>query len=434
MAGLRLRSDFLYVLVFAMTTSAASRQQIFAQEALRSALQSDASARLRESPPVNPAKEARRIGPVTFDIRLGYSLDARDNITYTKDDRQSDLIQRPWLDIDMSYQASEQSRLSVNARFGYEDYIDNSQHDRFSVAPGSEVALDIRIGSSTVTVFDRMDFSQDVASEGALSGVARFPRFENTVGLRSVWQFDKWIWQAGYSHLNVLATEDDSSSTQSNFDYLERADEQFFGRAGRAFDFPVQAGVEVSGSLSDYALPIQQDRYTIAAGPFLNWKAADALEIALRGGLAYTVFESTNSAMDDTDLASYYVGLQLNHRLTQHTTYRFSATHDIRAGINIGSDYIETTRLGVEASWEIMQYLTLEAQLFGEHSEEAAVDSPASSASETYRRIGAGINASCDLTRRLSLFARYAFVAKDSDDKLRNYSENRVTIGVNYRY
>jgi hypothetical protein len=432
--GMRHRCDFSYVLVLAMTTAAGSLQRVFAQEALRSALQTDASARLRERPVTRPAEDTLRIGPVTFDIGMGYSLEASDNIMYAETDRKSDLIQRPSLNLGIAYRGSHQSRLNLNVGFGYEDYIDNSENDRFYVAPGSEVALDARIGSSTVTVFERFDYSQDVASEGALSGVARFPRLQNTVGLRSVWKFGKWVWQADYSHLNVIATGEASSI--DSFDHLERADEQFFGRAAHTFDFPVQAGVEASGSLSAYALPIQRDRYTISVGPFLNWTAADALEVAVHGGLARTVFQSTNSAMEDSDLASYYVGFQVNHRLTQHITYGFSATHDIQAGINMGSDYIESTRLAFDVIWKMLRHLQLGARVFGEDSKEANVSqvSGPSGGDEKYRRTGASLNASYELTQHLTLFSRYAFVVKDSDQDGRSYHENRVTLGANYRY
>jgi hypothetical protein len=430
---MRQRCDFSYVLVFAMTAAAGSLQRVFAQEALRSALQSDASARLRERPPVGPSKDALNFGPVSVNIGLGYSLDARDNIAFVRTDRQADLVQRPVLNLDMVYRVSDKSQVNLKAGFGYEDYIDNSQYDRFWITPNSEAALDIRIGNSTVTVFDRCDYSQDVANEGALSGVARYPRLENTAGVRSVWRFGRWTWQAGYSHLNVIATEDDSGMIQGNFDHLERADEQFFGRVGHTFDFPVQAGVEASGSLSDYARSIQRDRHTISAGPFLNWTAADALEIAVRGGLSYTVFQATNSSMEESDLASYYMGLRVNHRLTENITYGLSWTHDIRAGINTGSDYIESTQVGFDASWKMLRYLMVTAHLFGEDSEEAVVGLSAS-ASGKYRRVGAGVGASYELTGHLSLFSSYGFVAKDSDEETRNYTENKVTIGANYRY
>jgi len=414
-----------------MTTG--SLQRGFAQEALRSAQQSDASARLRERPVVRSTEEPLRIGPVTFDIATGYSLEASDNIRYTENNRESDLIQRPSMHLGIAYGASRQSQLNLNVGFGYEDYISHSELDRFFVTPGSEVAFDVRFGSSgTVTVFDRFDYSQDVTSEGALSGVAKFPRLQNTVGLRSIWKSGKWVWQTDYSHLNVIETGDESGT--ESFDHLERADEQFFGRAARRFDFPVQAGLEASASLSDYVQPTQRDRNTITAGPFLKWTAADALEVTVRGGVAHTVFQSTNSAMEDSDLESYYVGFQVHHRLTKYIDYGFSATHDIQAGINTGTDYIESTQLTLDVNWKMLRYLDLAARVFGEDSKEARVSQFSGPGGDKYRRLGVDFNASYQLTRHFSVFSRYAFVVKDSDEDLRSYTENKVTVGANYRY
>jgi predicted porin len=421
---MRFPNEFCCALV--VTISAAGLQRAAAQDALRNALLTDASARVRARS-VARADDTLRIGPVTFGVNFGYSLEASDNIRYARTDRDADLIQRPTLDLGIDYQHSKQSKLNVKVQFGYDDYIEHSEFDRFFVAPGSEVAYDIRIGDGVMTLYDRVDYSQDVATEGALSGVARLPRLENVVGLRSVWRINKWTWQAGYSHLNVFITEDGSGTGEPNFNYLERADEEFFGRVSYDIHPAVTAGIEVSGSLSDYVAPIQRDRHTVSAGPNLTWTAADALEISLRGGVAYTDFQPTPLA-EGKDLTSFYAGCELNHRLTDHITYRFSATHDIRPGVNPGRDYIESTHLALDASWGITRYVSLSGQIFGEASEEVGVER------EKYKRLGTSFAATYKVTQRVSLFGRYAFVARDSDDKSRSYTQNRVTLGGHYRF
>lgn len=432
---MRVPKRFSQWLVVASAIVVSTNQRAAAQEALRSALESDAAARLRDRPAERPPDDVLRWGPVTFDVSLGYSLEASDNIIFSRSNRESDLIQRPNLNVGLVYQASRQSRLNAAIGFGYEDYINNSRFDRFVITPGSEVAFDVRVGDAVVTLFDRFDYSQDVANEGALSGVARFPQLQNTVGLRSVWKVDQWLLQAGYSHLNVFVTEDETSTGtgQRDFNYLERADEQFFGRVGYAFDVPVQAGIEATGSLSDYASELQHDRHTISAGPYVTWTAANALEIALRGGVAYTSFYPTDSLAEGTEYTSFYAGFDLNHRLTDYITYGFSVTHDVRPGINLGSDYIETTEADLNVAWNMTRFLTVSGRVFGEMSEEVGLEG-ASRSTQKYKRAGAEAGSAYQLTGRLSLFARYAFVAKDSEDELLNYTENRVTVGGNYRF
>jgi hypothetical protein len=418
------------VLACGCAVAVAGTQKLPAQEALRTALQSDAAARLRGQPVVRPSANVLRWGPATFDVSLGYSLEATDNATFQRTERHEDLIQRPLLNLGILFHLSPQARLDFRTGAGYEDYIDNSVEDRFFITPGSEVALDVRIGNGIVTLFDRFDYSQDVVQEGALSGVGRFPRLENTIGLRSVWRFDKWVYQAGYSHLNVLIMEDDASATTTDFSYLERADEQFFGRAGYNFDNPVQLGVEATVSLSDYTAEVQRDRNTVSAGPYLTWTPADAMEVTVRGGAAYTQFDATGS-LDETDNSSFYAGFDVDHRLTDHVTYAFSVTHDIRGGINAGTDYIETTRVDFDLTWSMMRHLMWSSLVFGELSEEVALSE---AGGEKYSRFGTSVGPAYQITDHLSCFARYAFTIRDSDIESRSYRENRVTIGGTYRF
>ena len=398
-----------------------------AQEALRTALESDASARLRERPEVRPPADVLRWGPATFDISLSYSLEATDNSTFVETDRQKDLIQRPALALGVLVQLSPRTRLDFRTGVGYEDYIDNSVEDTFFIPP-SELALDVRAGNALVTFFDRFHYSQDVSEVGALAGVGSFPQWENVVGLRSVWDFDKWTYSAGYSHLNVFIVEDSGRGTE-DFSYLERAEEQFFGRAGYNFDSPVELGVEATGSLADFQADVQRDYYAVSAGPYLTWTARDALEISLRGGVVYTVFSGTNGISEDEELTSYYAGLDIDHRLTDHITYGFSATHDIRPAISLGSDYTETTRLELDGEWDMTPNVSLLSLVFGEVAQEVGVDE-----TEDYRRFGFSVGPIYRMSRHFSFFARYAFNLRDSDIESRSYRENRGTLGLTYRF
>jgi predicted porin len=398
-----------------------------AQQALRSALESDAAARLRNEPVVRPSTNALRWGAATFDIGLSYSLEATDNSTFEERDRQKDLIQRPLLTLGVQFPLSPRARLDFRTGVGYQDYVDNTVEDTFFI-PSSELALDVRAGNGLVTFFDRFEYSQEIAEQGALTGVGRFPELENEVGLRSVWNFDKWVYYAGYSHLNVFIIEDSGAGT-ADFSYLERAEELFFGRAGYKFDHPVELGVEATGTLADYEAEVQRDYYTVSAGPYVTWTAADALEIRLRGGVAYTVFSGTNGFAEEEDLTSYYAGVEIDHRLTDHITYGFSATHDIEPGISVGSDYVETTRLELDIAWRMTRYLTLTSLIFAEAAQEVGV-----AETEDYRRFGISIGPIYQVSSRLSCFARYAFNLRDSDIESRSYRENRVSIGGTYRF
>ena len=75
--------------------------------------------------------------------------------------------------------------LSFGVGVSYEHYLDNSHLSHLNVSPDSALAWDITAKDWLFTIYDRISYSQDVISQAALSGTARFPRFENTAGLRA---------------------------------------------------------------------------------------------------------------------------------------------------------------------------------------------------------------------------------------------------------
>jgi hypothetical protein len=73
--------------------------------------------------------------------------------------------------------------------------------------------------------------------------------------------------------------------------------------------------------------------------------------------------------------------------------------------------------------------LTLTSLIFGEAAEEVG-----DVETEQYSRFGISIGPMYQVSRHFSCFARYAFALKDSDIESRSYRENRVAIGVTYRF
>jgi hypothetical protein len=421
------RHSFLPVFAITVVILGPWNLRVIAQEALRNALLTDVSAQLRNQAVVRPPNDVLRIGPVTFDVGVGYSLEASDNIRFSEFDRKSDLINRPSVRLGITYPLSRNSRLTLGGQFGYTDYIKHSEFDTFFITPDSELAYDLRIGDAVVTVYDRFDYSQDVATEAALSGVAEFRRIQNLVGVRAVWRVDKWTLQGGYGHLNVLGEGE-------SLRYLERSDEELFGRVGYHFHTSGEAGMEASADFSDYVLASQNDSITVSVGPFVSWRAGEAFQVSLRGGVAYSIFEATNSMVAGTDVTSYYVGVDADHHLTRHIAHGCSVRHDIRAGINRDSDYIESTHFDYHLAWAFHRNATLNLALFGEFSEDHRVDNAVSALGETYNQFGVTPEIVYSLTRRFSLSARYAFTMRNSDEMFRSYRENRVALGATYRF
>jgi hypothetical protein len=172
-----------------------------------------------------------------------------------------------------------------------------------------------------------VSFIHDVASQGGLSGTAEFPRIENTAGFRVRWMPDRYQFELGYGHYNFFAES-------ATYDYLARSSEQFFGRATYRFVETTQAGLEASGSLTDYESARERDNQSVSIGPFIEWQLLADLRLSLRGGYVIYFQEPVLNFGLGKDVGSFYAGIEANHRLTDHVTHGLSAARGVQQSVN----------------------------------------------------------------------------------------------------
>ncbi len=172
------------------------------------------------------------------------------------------------------------------------------------------------------------------STEAALSDLATFPHFDNTIGLRASWLPNQWLVEGGYSHNNYF-------SDSSSLSYLDRSSEYFFGRGAWRFAEVTQAGLEASASLTNYRQSSQNDSWSISLGPYAEWQITQSIYATLRGGPTLYMFESGGSSAQGSDLSSYYLGLQVNQQLTSYLSHHLGIQRDVSLGVNQGGDYIE---------------------------------------------------------------------------------------------
>jgi putative beta-barrel porin BBP2 len=392
-----------------------------AQEALRTALDADQAYRARNAPQAREAAQLRA-GPVLFDASLSYSLQWRDNVQYVSSDSHDDYVHRIQANGHAFWPATKDSTLSLGLGVGYEAYMNNSDLNRAFVAPDSELAWDIPVKDFVFTLYDRFSYSEDVASQGALSGVSEFPRFENTAGLRARWYPNKYLFELGYAHYNFFATS-------SEFDYLERSSEQFFGRAGYRLTSATQIGLEASGSLNNYNDSTQQDNTSASVGPFIEWQITPAIQLGLRGG--YVTYSYDKSALNRTtsDTSSYYFGFSANHQWTDHITHGVTASRDYQQGINQGSQAIELYTVQYHLTWAFHHRASISGNFLYEHGTE-----PLLGINQKYDRYGTGATLGYQIFRHLSSSLGYQFLTKDANSSSQDYDENTVTFNLTYHF
>jgi len=392
------------------------------QEALVSAVQGDRAYQVRSRGEFLRPEEGLRSGPVTYAIGVRYSMEWLDNIYYQNTDRESDFIHSAQATLRATWPVSRESMLSVGMGVGYIKYSDHDDLDRFFVTPDSEWAWDIPVGDWVFTLYERAHYSQDVVSQGALSGQAEYPRLENTVGLRARWMPDRYVLEAGYAHFNFYSDSDD-------YDYLNRASEQVFARAGYRLAEISQAGVEASASFTTYDTGERGDNRSVSAGPYVNWQITEATDLTLRGGYVTYRYDPDRVNPHSRELSSWYLGGELRNRLTDYFTHGVSVTREVSQGVNQGADYLESFLARYDLTWSFHRQGVLSGDLFYEHSSE-----PWGARDEAYDRYGVGARLNWRFTKHFSAGAGYRFVNKDSTSRVRDYRLNGFMLDLAYRF
>jgi len=397
-----------------------------AQDALQTAVQLDRSYEQRATGRFLPPEEAIRTGPVTYAVTLGYGIEFNDNIFYQRHNREADWIHTPQATVRATWQPTRDSVLSIGTGVGYRKYMDHSDQDRFYVTPDTALFYDLPVRDWVITLYEQASYSQDVLSQGALSGVPEFSRFENTIGFRALWQPEQYVLAFGYAHYNFV-------SEGKRFSYLDRASEQVFLRLGYRWAELSQFGLEVSGALTRFSSDLRGDNRNLSAGPYVIWQITEATHLTLRGGTTYYEFDADAFTPRDRTLNSWYLGLDVRNRLTDYLVHSLSVQRLVQQGVNRGpgyfSDFIEILSAQYRATWAFHEQGTAGLDLLYEHSSE-----PRGGIDETYDRYGIGLSTRWQFTRRLFATLAYRFTLKDSDSDIFDYRMNLASLRLDYRF
>jgi hypothetical protein len=396
------------------------------QEALRSALSADAAIESQSATNAAPAPDVMHIGPVNLNLGTYAGVTLEDNVNISQNKPQGDASIHAGLDFGVLWPASDSSRLQFDSQIGYVTYLAHTRTDSIEIAPNSALTWNISFADGSLAFYDQFEYSQEVITVPSVRGLDSLPRLINTVGVRAQWLPGKWVLEAGISH-------SDFQSTDATFNYLDSGSEYFFARAARSFAEKTQAGLEFSAGQTDYRLPIQQNNQSYSLGPYLNWNITEFLTASLRGGPTIYTFESIGPARPGKTLTAYYFNFDLSHHLTEFVFHELSAKREVNLGLNRGNDYNEQLSVDYSVHWAATQNADLSLSLAYEKGTQPLTINFLPQ-TENFERVGVSLGGIYRFTENLGGSLNFSHWIRTSNLDGNNYTDNIVSLQMNYRF
>jgi len=423
-----------------------------AQDAIRPSLAGEASAEARrqsiENIPYN-----LQLGPMKLRFSATLGVEYNDNVNLAEDDsaflpspfgpvlatqQQSDFIIRPQVNVNLLWPITQLNTFKLDLGIGYAFYMDHSDYDTNTIllSPGSQLAFDIFVGDFRINIHDRFSLEQDPIAELSLSNVADYGRFQNTAGVSVLWDLNAAVVTVGYDHYNFISTTD-------LFDYLDRNAEMVTASIAVTPSSAMSVGVEGAFVDTYYDQNILNDSVTYSAGAFLETQVTGFVKLRIAGGYQNIDFDNSGLVNDPNDVSDYYANLLLSHRVNTVLTHSLSLGHETQLGIN--SNFITLNYVRHTANWNILYHTLLSTELFYEDADDSGGTLPANTpgpggflfnpfVAEHIHRYGGALSLGYQLTPHVTLGFRYQYTQKDSDQLLRDYSQNRVSVDGTYSF
>ena len=306
-----------------------------------------------------------------------------DNINISKTNELSDFILRPRLQLNSSYPLTQINLLQLNVVAGYDKYLQHDLYSTYQIESGSQLSFDTYIKDILINLHDRFDYTQDAATQAAVTGTGTFGTAHNTAGVLVTWNPRDLNLSLGYDHQTTM-------SLVSQFNSLDNSSELIDARAGWRFIPTATAGVEVScfPHECDQMILNNNDSYTF--GVYGEWHPGSYFNVSTRAGVTMVKFQNTSQSgeifeiapdgtpivvmtgkpIQTSDLLSYYADLTLTHDISEALSYSLSVGHEIQQGVQ--SDAIEDSYARLSMIWKIIRVLDINNSISYEHGQNGA--------------------------------------------------------------
>jgi hypothetical protein len=397
-------------------------QKARAQESIRPSLAGDTVAALSR-PTIDSSNYNLKLGPALVSLSSGLELEFNDNIVLSETHRESDMIIRPSFNASAIWQITELNALRLDLGIGYAKYLDHSEFDtgNLLIAPNSYLSFDIYVGDFRITLFDQFSIQQNPVDEITLSQVGKFERFQNAAGLTVLWDLNKVILVSGYT--NYLFR-----SLDSEFQFLNQTEQQFFTEAAVRLNDATKVGLRGIGGIVTYDQQFQNDGYIYSFGPFFEAQLSPYLRIEAEAGYQGGNFDTGGLNGDKSNLSGFYGRLLITHRLNRYWTEGLSVGHEATLGLTTNTTTLTYVRYN--ADWRVNSRTNLSIGAFYEHGN----DSPGVFESENIDRIGFYVSIGYTIGKHTVTSLAYQYVNRASDLADRSYRQNQLLWTISYAF
>ena len=193
----------------------------------------------------------------------------------------------------------------------------------------------------------------------------------------------------------------------------------------------------------DYDEDILNDSTGYSAGLFLETQISNNLKLRVAAGYQNIDFDNVSLVDDPNDVSDYYANLLLSHRVNSVLTHSLAIGHENQLGVN--SNFVRLNYIRHTAHWNILYHTLLSTELFYEEADDSGGNGPIivpgpgvfilnPFVAEHAHRYGGALSLGYQLTQHVTLGLRYQYIQKDSDQPLRDYSQNRVSLDGTYSF
>jgi hypothetical protein len=389
------------------------------------------------------------IGPIRFSIAAGIGVEFNDNVNLSENNRQSDIIIRPNLSLDASWQITERNIIRFAIGVGYAKYLNHSEYDTDGVllSPTSALEMSFGLGESvTVSLRDRFSYQEDIFDVPVLSGTTKYGRYENQAGFEVQWDTNENLrFNFGFDNYN-LWTREDIYNTQ------DRMINTVFFKPSYQIYPTLRLGLNASYSWIDFDTDQRGDGESLLVGPFVQWKVSDTIDFFAEAGFQRMSFDGdyqprdlVNRFLDDQDFTltqtdlvldsatdgdtnndSYYVRLELNHKAAENFRHRLSGSKTLEVGFF--TNYYDIYHVEYSLDWKPMEKTEISPTLFYEYYETSG------NFGEEAHRVGAAVGLRHYLTNSITLGLDYRFLYKNSNFEGFDYYQNLGFVSIYYKF